>query len=113
MHVVISPAGAVLSEAADTTAFDVRVVDVDEPGFTAVLERSGVGAFQPVEAFPGGHVEVRLDWIRTRAAAQDVPAGWDDAFAAMLAHAGRRGWLSSDGSSVRGHVVAGAPPRGE
>ncbi|GAA4877095.1 hypothetical protein [Actinomycetospora straminea] len=49
------------------------------------------------------HVMVPVATLR-RLAAGRVPEGWDDDFAAMLAHAREKGWLSEDGEAVRAHL---------
>ncbi|WP_432509093.1 hypothetical protein [Kineococcus auxinigenes] len=108
MNVVVSRSGAALTGAADLTSFDVRVDGADEDAFTAVLQRERVGTFVPGPAFPGGHVHVRVEWLRAAAGAHDLPADWAESFAGMLAYAERKGWTSPDGATVRGHVVTGA-----
>lgn len=51
-----------------------------------------------------GYAFVPVDWLRAQAAGRVGP-DWPDRFAEMLAFAASRGWMSEDGSQVRGHLT--------
>ena len=51
----------------------------------------------------GDHVWVSAEVVRRMAAAR-VDEGWDERFAAMVDHAGSKGWLDGEGTHIRAHV---------
>jgi hypothetical protein len=95
MRVVINAGEARLDEPADCHRFHV-VHDGSAPVGPA-LEVAGAGYADGADAM------IAVAWLRDQADSQ-VSAGWPGEFAAMLEYAGSKGWLSADGSHVRGHV---------
>ena len=53
-----------------------------------------------------GHVWIEVAALRARARSERAAADWDERFLAMLAYAGRSGWLDPGGTAVKAHVVA-------
>jgi hypothetical protein len=100
MFVLVTGAGVRLEEPEDTKRFHVAVgegvVDVD-----GALKASGLGSL----ADGGADAYIDIAAVR-RAAAGRVDAGWEEAFAGMLAYAGSKGWLTPDGASIQAHVEA-------
>lgn len=109
MHVMVHPTGARLVEAEDVRAFDV-VVDPRLDGAALAAALDGVGEHEPAGEHPGGHVRVRLDWLRAQAAQQGLGAAWQQAFDGMVGYAASKGWVDAERTTVRGHVVAGPAP---
>lgn len=102
MYLEISRADARLAEPEVFTAFHVvRPAGLAPDEFTEALAAHGIG--EP----DGDDVLVRVAAVRALAAGRVGP-DWEDGFAGMLAYAGRKGWLSADGSAVRAHVEGSA-----
>lgn len=59
-----------------------------------------------VALLPLGQVEEAYVWLDIRGLAALGPAGpdWREGFDGMVRYAGRSGWVSSDGMSVRAHI---------
>ena len=78
--------------------------DTDEVALVAALAEVGIGRDRVTgDALLLPRV---LKLLAAEAAAADgyeLDAGWDEGFAAMLAHAGAEGWID-DGGAVRAHV---------
>jgi hypothetical protein len=53
----------------------------------------------------GGHAWLRIDGLRGLAGELSGDPSWSEGFDAMVAYAGTKGWLSSDGEEIRAHVV--------
>jgi hypothetical protein len=101
MHVVIevgpTPSGAVV-DPDDFTRFEVRASTlVDPEAFDRMLRCAGVGRVDGNDAW------VDRNWLHR--AAGDGTAAWESGFTAMLAFAGKHGWLSDDGTAIRAHIV--------
>ena len=107
MYVEVTESDARLVEPEVFSAFHVvRPTGTTPAEFAAALDAHRVGGPD------GDDVLVRVDTVRALAAGRVGP-GWEDDFAGMLAYAGRKGWLSPDGSTVRAHVETGRPGAGE
>jgi hypothetical protein len=100
VYVAVTAAGVRLDDADDCTALDVRAAADVRPSLDEVLRRSRLGTWDG-----GAEADLRVAELRGRAAAGDVSADWAQRWEAMIAYAGRKGWLSDDGSIVRAHVV--------
>jgi hypothetical protein len=101
--VIVVDAGAVpgavrLDDPEDCQRFEVRVVDRPDD-LAAVLNSSGFGRLDD----DAGHAWIYVEAVRSAAAGRVGPE-WDGAFAAMLAYADSKGWLSAGGEEVRAHV---------
>ena len=95
MIVRIAAAGTVsLDDAANCKQLHVEAVDARRAG--AALEAAHAG--RPLDA---EHVLVEVDWLAHESAGIADP----DAFAAMLAYAGSKGWTTPDGRAVRAHLA--------
>ena len=84
--------------------------DVDEREDLARLEvqwldgplADGLGAMgRPGE----DESHVWLDVEKLRAAADPGTPGWQERFSGMVSYAGGKGWLDSEGTALRAHVV--------
>jgi hypothetical protein len=54
---------------------------------------------------PGtGHAWLRVDPLRGLAGELSADPSWIEGFAAMIAYAGSKGWLSATGDEIRAHV---------
>ena len=95
MYVSVSERGPALRDADDTSTFKVVAtlsVDVDQE-----LRAAAWGLVAGEDAL------ISVDAVR-RAASGEVSDDWPDSFAAMLAYARRKGWLSDDGGAIRAHI---------
>jgi hypothetical protein len=91
MYVAKGNAGVELREPEDCGRFSVSTDAADG------LAAAGAGYVADGAGF------VRVDWLRDQAAGR-VGDDWPDRFEKMLAFAATRGWLTADGSHVRGHL---------
>jgi hypothetical protein len=95
---------------------EVRVVDVDDLGrlhlalgevtdeeADEALREAGLGRLQDAET---GLLDV--EGLREAAESQVDSPDWADRFAAMVAGAREKGWLSDDGGSLQVHVESAA-----
>ncbi len=95
MIVRVADDGAVaLDDAADCKRLHVEAADA--AGAAAALEAAGAG-----RALDDEHVLLDVDWLAHESAGIADP----DAFAAMLAYAGSKGWTTPDGRAVRAHLA--------
>jgi hypothetical protein len=99
VYVSVSDDEVTLDEPADTKAF--KVVVVKDAGVDQALRSGGWGRLDDGEAL------ISVEAVR-RAAAGRVPAGWDEDFEGMLGYARGKGWLTSDGASIRAHLEPNA-----
>jgi hypothetical protein len=97
MYFRIAADRADLVEPEDVKAFSVHS-DLTGEALGAAVEQAAIGSVLP----DGEHVMVEVAAIRRLAG--DMPAGWEDELAGMLAYAEQKGWTSADGSAVRAHV---------
>ena len=87
-----------LAEPDDCKRFHVAVQGGDHAGLAEALAAAGAGSLD-------GSGEALIDIAAVRRLASGrVTSGWDDDFAAMLAYAGTKGWLSETGDAIRAHV---------
>jgi hypothetical protein len=113
LMVDLSTGGVVLCQRDDFNRFAVRAVPEQE------REHGGLGAVAAALSLhdagtvdPDGDAHLSAAAVRhlagTAAAADgaDLDAGWEAGFAAMLAYAGTKGWITDDGS-IRVHVEWG------
>jgi hypothetical protein len=101
MYILLSSAQhkevVTLEEPDDCTRFHIAIHSLSEDAARQALEREEVGALDDYEAAWIGIAALRR-WASGR-----VQSDWPERFEAMLRYAGGKGWLSPDGSSVRGH----------
>ncbi len=87
-----------LAEPEDCKRFHVAVRGGDAAALGEALTAGGVGRLLPAG-------EAMIDTAAVRRMAQgQVPAGWDEDFAAMLGYAQSKGWLDDTGEAIRAHV---------
>jgi hypothetical protein len=95
---------------------EARVVDVDnltrlhlalgevtDEEASEVLERAGLGRIQD-----GGTAFLDVAALRAAAEPRASAPDWGDRWAAMVAGAREKGWLSDDGASLQVHVESAA-----
>ncbi|HLI06789.1 MAG TPA: hypothetical protein VKV40_09485 [Ktedonobacteraceae bacterium] len=101
MYILLSPAqhGVVvtLEEPDDCNRFHVAIRGLPEDAAQQALAREEIGTLEGHEA-----AWIEIAALR-RLAGGRVPSDWAERFEGMLRYAGRKGWLSPDGSRVRGH----------
>jgi hypothetical protein len=95
VYVAVTAAGVRVGAADDCTSLDVRGPSLDE-----ALRRADMGRWDG-----GDEAHLQVAELRRRAAADGVSADWARRWDDMIAYAGRRGWLSPDGTTVRAHVL--------
>ena len=100
MYIAVTATGVRVDDADDCTALDVRAAVDVRPSLDEALRRSQLGTWDG-----GAEAELGVAELRSRAAAADVAPDWARRWEAMIAYAGRKGWLSHDGATVRAHVV--------
>lgn len=86
-----------LEEPDDCTRFHVAIHGLSEDAARQALAREELGMLDIHEA-----AWIEIAALR-RLASGRVQPDWPERFEGMLRYAGRKGWLSSGGSSVRGH----------
>lgn len=101
MIILLDASTCTVSEADVLT--DLRVVTgaAGPEALGRAVRGSGLGALAPGD---GTHVLLDVDALRSLARTSATLEDWDGRFDAMIAYAGRQGWLSDDGRSVRAHV---------
>lgn len=86
-----------LEEPDDCTRFHVTIRSLSENQVGKVLSDEQLGELEdPAAAW------IRISVLRNLAAGRVAP-GWHDRFEKMLSYAERKGWLSHNRESVRGH----------
>jgi hypothetical protein len=85
-----------LQDAADFAGFRVVAPHADAAAARAALERAGITWLAE------DHVAVPEGVVRTLAGDRAGEPGWEAGFAAMLAYAASKGWVS--GAGIRAHV---------
>ena len=85
------------------TLTDLRVVTgLDDASSLGRAARTAeLGTVDPGDAT---YVSVDVERLRTLGRGSATLEDWDERFDAMIAYAGRKGWLSGDGGAVRAHV---------
>jgi hypothetical protein len=78
-----------------SVATDLNGHDVD-----AALRCAGAGARDGAT----GTILLDVSVLHERARAAASAADWDARWSAMIAYAGRKGWLTPDGTAVRAHL---------
>ncbi|GAA5051614.1 hypothetical protein HNP84_006419 [Thermocatellispora tengchongensis] len=100
MYVYVTADHVELREPDDCRRFHVLTA-LDRAALDAALAGAGAGSATDAET----DAEIDIGWVRSAAVgAGGVGGDWADRFAAMLAYAGRKGWLTADGRRVRAHV---------
>lgn len=98
MYVNLAADGAVVADADDCTRLHLATA-LDGPELRVALRDTGTG-----QLAPDGAVWLDVAVLRSRgqlvATVPDWPQRWDG----MIAYAGKAGWLSEDGRSVRVHI---------
>jgi hypothetical protein len=94
VDLAVTPAAVTLEDPADCGRFHVAAAGGSD------LTRIGLAVGRPDA---DDHVWVSIDRVRELAAGA-VDDSWAGAFAAMLAYAETKGWLSDDGGALRAHV---------
>jgi hypothetical protein len=101
MYILLSSvegeAAGTLEEPDDCTRFHIAIDGLSEDAARQALAREEVGALEGYEA-----AWIKIAALR-RLADGRVQSDWPDRFESMLQYAERKGWLSPDGLSVRGH----------
>lgn len=101
MYILLSSAqgeaAVTLKEPDDCARFHVAIDGLSEDAARQALAREEVGALEDQAA-----AWIAVTALR-RLAEGRVQSDWPERFEGMLRYAGRKGWLSPDGSSVRGH----------
>jgi hypothetical protein len=87
-----------LVEPEDCKRFHLAVRGADAEALGAVLPANGLG-----QLLPSGDALIEIDAVRRLAQGQ-VPAGWDEDFAAMVDYAKSKGWLDERGEAIQAHV---------
>ena len=87
-----------LVEPDDCKRFHVAVHGGDHAGLAEALTAAGAGSLDE-----SGDAFIDIAAVRRLASGRVTP-GWDDDFAAMLAYAGTKGWLSDTGDAIRAHI---------
>jgi hypothetical protein len=100
VYVAVTAAGVHVSAADDCTSLDVRAARDHRPALDEALRHARLGQWDG-----GPEADLQIAELRSRAVAAGVSAGWAQRWQAMIVYAGRRGWLSADGATVRAHVV--------
>ena len=100
MYFRINNESVELVEPDDVRSFHaVRPVELAQGELAEIVRRQDLGEVLP----DGAHLMVPLETVR-RMAAGRVGPGWQQDFESMIAYAGRKGWLSDDGTRVRAHL---------
>lgn len=86
-----------LVEPEDCARFHLAVTGGDELAVREALASSGTGTLVDRNS-----AVVAVDAVRSLARGH-VGADWPDRFAAMLAYAEKKGWLTADGAGVQAH----------
>jgi hypothetical protein len=90
--------GALVTDADDCGRLHLETALADER-LRVALRDTGTGRLGP-----DGEVWLDLAVLRSRGQLSATGPDWADRFAAMVAHAQRKGWTSPDGRAVRAHV---------
>ena len=99
MYVAVTAAGVRIGAADDCASLDVRTVPNLRSSLDEALGHARLGQWDG-----GDEADLQVAELRRRAVADGVSAGWTQRWG-MISYAGRRGWLSADGATVRAHVV--------
>ncbi|MEW1810789.1 hypothetical protein AB0284_08770 [Pseudarthrobacter phenanthrenivorans] len=97
MQVRVSPGSVALDDPDDCSTFKVLLAEEARDALPDLLESASAGMLQDQD------VMVSVDWIKSECSGR-IGMGWNYRFANMLVYAAGKGWLSPDGTHVRGHV---------
>ena len=100
MYVAVTAAGVRVGAADDCTSLEVRAAPDLRSSLDDALRQARLGQWDG-----GDEADLQVAELRRRAVAGGVPAGWARRWDDMIGYAGRRGWLSADGTTVRAHVT--------
>jgi len=100
MYVAVTAAGVSVGAADDCTSLDVRTAPNLRSSLDEALRHARLGQWDG-----GDEAGLQVAELRRRAVADGVSASWAQRWDGMISYAGRRGWLSADGATVRAHVV--------
>jgi hypothetical protein len=98
MYLLVSNGSAQVYEADDCTSLEVRIDAAED---CATLARNGLGHFDGA-----GEIDLTVDWLHTLARESATLPEWEQRWTAMIDYAARKGWLATDGLTVRAHVVS-------
>jgi hypothetical protein len=96
MRVLLSPAGVSVVDLDDLRRLQVET-ELTGPATASSLERAGAGHVD------GEYAWLSVGYLRTAGAAAGEE--WTRGFDTMIDFARGHGWLSTDGRTVRAHVV--------
>ena len=104
MHLTLDPRNRQhkLHDAADLTSLTVSVPSPGDLPLAADAVTPDLGVITE----DGMHVLLRCEALRRLAGPLADQPSWQSGYSAMLAYAGRQGWLTPDGSAVRAHCTA-------
>lgn len=100
MYLSVAPGGIVsLHEPDDCTRLHLALPGVDAGSADAALRVKGLGRMR-------GEDDAVLELVALRALAEPAATApaWSESWDAMIGYAGRKGWLSEDGTAVQVHV---------
>jgi hypothetical protein len=100
VYVALTAAGVRVGAADDCTSLDVRTAPDLRSSLDEALRQVRLGHWDG-----GDEADLQVAELRRRAVAEGVSAGWDERWDDMISYAGRNGWLSADGTTMRAHVV--------
>jgi hypothetical protein len=100
VYVAVTVAGVSVGAADDCTSLDVRTARDLRSSLDEALRQAKLGQWDG-----GDEADLQVAELRRRAVAEDVSAGWARRWDDMIGYAGRHGWLSANGATVRAHVV--------
>lgn len=97
MHVRVSPGSVALDDPDDCSTFKVLLAEEARDALPDLLESASAGRLEDQD------IMVSIDWIKSECSGR-IGMGWNYRFANMLVYAAGKGWLSQDGTHVRGHI---------
>jgi hypothetical protein len=100
VYVAVTVTGVRVGGADDCTSLDVRTAPDLRSSLDEALRQAKLGQWDG-----GDEADLQVAELRRRAVAESVSAGWARRWDDMISYAGRQGWLSADGATVRAHVV--------
>lgn len=102
MYVHVNGSRITLEEPEDLARFHVLCA-TGTSDLAGTLSSGGWGRLDE-----SGEALIAVDALRTAAAGRVGP-GWDEEFAAMMAYATTKGWVTEDGGHLRAHVEVAGP----
>lgn len=108
MHLMLDPHSGrhVLHDARDLSSLSVVLPGAEDIPLPADAVPAGLGAVTA----DGTHVLLGCDALRALAGPLADDPAWQSRFVAMVAYAGRQGWLSPAGDAVQAHCTTAPCP---